>query len=155
MESGNVDSLLKKSNYLSTEDIQTIPSFNTICFEESKILQSDKSHLQNEQELLKKIGTLSEELTKVKISHSKTQEVLQELEKRYATDIELFSQELQKANKEVEVFKQKLNISNPTEFQNLITKCCERDLELKYLKDIITALEQQMKKFKEDVSKFY
>ncbi|XP_008213329.1 MAR-binding filament-like protein 1-1 isoform X2 [Nasonia vitripennis] len=152
LEGVNASSLLKKSTYVSTENLPTLTGFNTSLLEEGKQLENDNIQLENEQELLKKNDTLSEELNKVKVNHSKTKEVLQELEKRYLTDIELFSQQLQKANKELkEVLKQKSDMTNSLELEKLLVKCCEKDLELKYLEEIITSLKQQIKKYEENI----
>lgn len=160
--------LMDDSNYLSTENIQSFSSFSNMRDKKNKpqnneikpaesiptfstnLLEENKK--ESQQELLKKISTLPEELSKVRVKYSKTQEVLKELEDRYATDIELFSQHLQKANKELESFKQKSELSNSSELQKLVNKCCEKDTELKYLKEIIVSLEQQIQKFDENVS---
>ncbi|OXU25422.1 hypothetical protein TSAR_003512 [Trichomalopsis sarcophagae] len=151
LESVNAASLLNKSTCVSAENLPILAGFNTSLLEEEKQLENNKIQLENEQELLKKIDTLTEELNKVKVNHSKTKEVLQELEKRYVSDIELFSQQLQKANKELKVLKQKSDMTNSIELEKLLGKCCEKDLELKYLEEIITSLKQQIKKYEENI----
>lgn len=153
LESNGLTSSLKKSNYLSTEDMSENSSkisTGFICPDEEDEKKSDQ--FENKQDMMIKIDSLSKDLEKVKEDYVKAKKNLSEYEQRYVTDIELFSNQLQKSNKELEIFKQKSDLSYLSELQKLVNKCCEKDLELQCLKEIIVSLEQQITKLQESVS---
>lgn len=146
---------LTKINSLSKEDY---PKSGTGLFIGGRVLDDnignkyDQVTSESDVDLLTKIDRLSKELHRIKEDYSKSQKSLLEFEQRYATDIELFSQQLQKSNKESETLKQKSDVSYLSELQKLVNKCCEKDLELQCLKEIIVSLEQQITKLQENVS---
>ncbi|XP_014204334.1 kinectin-like [Copidosoma floridanum] len=141
---------LEKTTTLNSENLPELQSINSSTIEEDDKSRGDQVALESELKLVRKIDTLSEELSALKVDHSKSQEIFQELEKRYITDIQFFSQLMHKANKGFDDFKKNCVVSNSSELQKLVNKCCEKDNEISYLKEIITSFEQQIKKFEEN-----
>ncbi|XP_011503538.1 PREDICTED: spindle assembly checkpoint component MAD1-like [Ceratosolen solmsi marchali] len=145
LETKDLISHLKKENDELREQVADKISLNSIPSDLSlniayfveKDIQKAQTNLSKEDQLLKKSTILSQELSK-------------EFEDFYAINIDLFNQSLQNVNKKA-ISKQKSGSSDPLELQKHVDECCDKDLELKYHKEIITSLEQQIKKMTENV----
>lgn len=135
-------------------EASVVSSMNFSIVDKVEESQNKQSDHENKQEVEKKIDIPMNELETIKNDYKKLKEIHEELEKRYITDLQLFSQQLQKANKELEDYKNDTVASNASKLQKYVDKCTEQDNELKSLKETITSLEQQVKKFEDNVSFF-
>lgn len=151
-DDADVLSLLKKSNYVSIENIPSLPDLSASHIT-TNFKQSFEALSENEKELQKKLNSVSEELIQLKIKHSETNKLLGDLKDRSHIDIQVLNEQLKKANEELSAAQQKSDRMDSSELQILVSKCCEKDMEMKYLNEIITSLKQQLMKYEENVSK--
>ncbi|XP_058790300.1 uncharacterized protein LOC131663732 [Phymastichus coffea] len=150
IENADSYSLLKKSNYVSIENIPILSNLNT-WLAKNRFKQNNEEPSEDEVDLEIKMNIMSEELLQLKLKQSEMQKIMEDVSRQYQTDIALLTQQLDKANKELQANKQKSDEISSSELQILVNECYEKYMELKYLNEIITSLKKQLNNYEEDI----
>lgn len=87
-------------------------------------------------------------------SNTQIQSKLEEVEKQRVADLEQFNKQLENSQNELEILKEKLTLPEKSKLLRLINEDYKKELERKYIIEVIKLLEQKMQISRINVSNY-